>query len=238
MQPRMQQANFYGAFELFHDQTVNTDNTQPSFQVTSLMPWSNAPAGGYDQAFDIKGVMLDVFVYPDSFGADGITSTTGFAGLPMTEDSPPLFMKVCGDLFVDEVDVEGVPVSLLPSVTSDPYGPFTTNPPAASPALAPADHEVQPTRHLLRKYGNLTRVVQGEVQATESLDPAGILNGHSQANSAFRWSARLRKRFTVGQKQGLFLGVFATQDFDFVATNFFQIWTVHVAGTYYYRLRR
>lgn len=240
--PRLQQCQFNGNFELFFDQTENSDNERPCFIVFSLAPWDNAPPGGFDQSFELRGIIFSMFVYPDSYESQDVGG--GDFGLPTIPATPALYMAVCGDLFVDDTDpLTGAPVCLSPVLTpSAPYGPFVNTPPAGF-ITQPPDTEIMPTRHLLRKYGVMQRSLAEEsiIPTTPvAVDPTGSFLGNNIygfQNSAFRWAPRLRKRVTVGSRQGIFLALYATQDFNLSAP-YTQIWSVAVTGTYYYRLKR
>lgn len=229
--PRMQQCqfNFADLISVFAEDNAGDDN--PSFFFGSMMPWEHAPLGGYDQSFVLKGIIFDMAIRFDLH----VNLSGPQEELPQLAAQPQL-MRIVGDLFVDETDpTTGAPVSLLASGTG-PLGPIISTPPVGDPALSPSDSQVLPTRHLLRKYGFAQWSRISDTGSSPILTSREVSHVANQA--VFRWSPRLRKRVTVGSRQGLYLGAFAVWDFG-PATGIEQVdLAITITGTYYYTLKR
>lgn len=218
--PRLQVAQFNLAYD--HVILTNqTDITQPSFTLQAMTPWENLSQSGYDRSCYIHGIVWNLNVFVLSWD-DGEGETPG----PVPGSRA--FTPINAEWFVDGVLAGGAPSSYQ----NDPYGPFVSTPPIASPLVGPADSEVFPTRILRRKTGRLRVGVMGtqsNANAERDADAAGY--------SRFEWSGTLRKRFAVDDRQGLFFGLHTINPFNPVA-NIDLILTVWLNGHMYYRLRR
>jgi len=243
--PRMQQAQFSFVTEHITNWGIASDQ-QPDFTFIDMLNWDAAPPGGYDQKWNIKGIMFEMFLYPESGDFPGTTPGEFVGMAPLV--GPALWAVAMGGLFVDEVvpgtlggSVDGTPQSLVRSAAGglEPYGPFVTLPPVADPSsVAVKDQDVLPTRYMLRKYSQFQLGFQNVPPIVGLPDVLSQGENYVIGNSAFRWSARLRKRITVGSKQGLFLGLFSYPAFRTVDVDAFAIHDLHISGTLYYTLSR
>lgn len=200
---------------------------QPSFIIQALTPWANAPDGGYDRAWELRGLIWQLQCMP-LFHTIQEADTQNLYDTTVLGES---FSRVQGMFFVDQTDVDGAPVSQV----GIPNGPFITSPPIASPTGGvPNDDEFMPTRVLKRKFGTVQTGETPSVSTGQSLYGQGIAN--------FRWSGVLRKRISIASRQGLFLGFFGIGPVAGFPTTPSVIGsaTVHFLGNlvYYYSLRR
>lgn len=195
----------------------------PSFIIQALTPWANAPQGGFDRAWELKGLIWQL-----SFHCTGHElSTTGISDqLYASTEILQAFSEVAGMFFVDQADDTGAPVS----VTGTALGPFITTPPIANPAAAPADDEFMPTRVLRRKVGLFQTGATPSVSTGQSAYALGISN--------FRWSGTLRKRVSIASRQGLYLGFYGLPPQSTVPNLLNTINLIYGSVVYYYSLRR
>lgn len=180
------QANMFTQLTIDNGALVN----DPSFTIDALTPWANGPGGGFDRAWDIKGLVWNLQGFC-------IFHTIAEADTEQLYDSTNIveaFSRMANVFFVDQVDSIGAPVSILNVF----HGPFITTPPIASPAAAPADDEFMPTRVLKRKSGLIQTGFAPDVSTGQSAYHIGLSN--------FRWSGAIRKRISIASRQGLFFG--------------------------------
>jgi len=169
------------------------DPLNPSFLIQALTPWGNAPQGGFDRAWEIRGLIYNIQVHPVNHNDDDVT----VEGLYATTSPQQVFSRLGCEFFVDQTDPAFAPSSL----TNAPFGPFVTTPPIASPSAAPADDEFMPTRVLRRKIG---LVQTGQTPVATGTGAAA----YAISLSNFQWSGVLRKRISIASRQGLYLGFF------------------------------
>lgn len=200
---------------------------QPSFLIQALTPWANGPDGGFDRAWDLKGIVWDIVGTP-------LLHTIQEADTQNLYDTTVLgqsLSRVIGMLFVDQADGTGAPVSQL----NTPNGPFITSPPIASPSGGtPNDDEFMPTRVLKRKSGTIQTGESPSVSSGQSAYIFGVSN--------FRWAGAIRKRVSIASRQGLYLGFFGIPPLDGFPDTPSAIGSATVVFTgqlfYYYQLRR
>lgn len=196
----------------------------PSFLVQALTPWANAPEGGYDRAWELRGLVwqLQAFCVGHNNTSSGPQQTLyGPGGLDT------IVSRMVSCFFVDQADENGAPVS----VAGANLGPFITTPPIAAPGAAPADDEFMPTRMLKRKFDGIQTGTPANVSTGQSAFLLGVSNG--------RWSGSIRKRISIASRQGLYLGWFGLPPPNTFIANVDQafIW-IHGSVFYYYRLGR
>lgn len=200
---------------------------QPSFLIQALTPWANGPDGGFDRAWELKGLVWDIMGQP-------VLHTIQEADTQNLYDTTVLgqsLSRVCAMFFVDQADASGAPVSQLDT----PNGPFVTTAPIASPTGGtPNDDQFMPTRILKRKTGTIQTGESPSVSSGQSAYIFGVSN--------FRWSGAIRKRISVASRQGLYLGFFGIPPLDGFpqSPSAINSVTVHFQGSlfYYYTLRR
>jgi len=174
--------------EILNGSTSN----DPSFIVEAMTPWANGPDGGFDRAWEIKGLVFNL-------EAHFVLRNEAEAEIEQLYDSANVleaFAEVCSVFFVDQADSTGAPASILNVF----HGPFITTPPVASPAAAPSDDEFMPTRVLKRKQGLIQTGFAPDVSTGQSAYHIGLSN--------FRWSGAIRKRISIASRQGLYLGFY------------------------------
>lgn len=199
------------------------DPANPSFLIQALTPWSNAPDGGYDRAWEIRGLIWSIHCYPTNHVNNGVQN-----GLYASVQPQDAFCRFGSTFFVDQVDPSGAPVSVI----GPPLGPFATTPPIGSPTGAPSDDEFMPTRILKRKVS----IIQTGALAQSATGSAAYAVGLSN----FSWSGVLRKRVSIASRQGLYLGFYGLPPlggYPGSSINDAGI-TIHVNLVYYYRLGR
>lgn len=200
------------------------DPLNPSFLIQALTPWSNSPEGGFDRAWEIKGLIFNIQVFPDNHTNQGTPTN----GLYSTGEIIQVFTRLACQFFVDQTDPAGAPSSLA----ATPFGPFVTTPPIANPAAAPADDEFMPTRVLKRKVG---LVQTGSTPISTGTGASAYAIGLSN----FQWSGILRKRISIASRQGLYLGFFGLPPLGDYPTNINDVGLVTYTNVvFYYRLAR
>lgn len=168
------------------------DKNNPSFIVQALTPWANAPQGGYDRTWELKGLLYQITAFVTNHSIQGTITQGLYAG-----DNPQTCFSPFGAMFfVDATDpLNGAPNSHF----SAPLGPFLNTPPIAA-TTQPSDDDFMPTRILKRKVGL--------IQTGAPLQSATGSSSYAIGTSNFRWSGAIRKRVSLSARQGLFLGFY------------------------------
>lgn len=216
LEPRMQIA------QTFQQEVVVTDvDGNPGFLLQALTPWANSPAGGYDAAWEIKGMLVTCTAWPISHSI----SESDVPGLYTAASNEQIFCPFAGALFVDGVtpNSDG-PTSL------GAFSPFATTPPMGAPGVVPSDDDLFPVRVCKQKVGQIQVGVLSGKASREETYAIGINN--------FRWSFVLRKRLSIASRQGLFLGFYADRPFSLIASLTGLTFGVAYQVKYYYRLKR
>lgn len=200
----------------------------PSFIVQALTPWVNAPPGGFDRKWELKGLIFSITAYPTNYLLED--STLKFGLYPAIEPQNA-YCPFGAMFFVDAAQSDGAPQSHF----DPPLGPFVSTPPIASISGGQRDDEFLPTRIIKRKMGQIQTGAVSQASTGSAAYAVGISN--------FRWSGSLRKRITVGQRQGLFLGFYGIPPLGgFGEDNSVPVESAGIALlthlTYYYRLIR
>lgn len=214
--------------QFFVDTTLTIEDgataRTPSFLIQALTPWSNAPEGGYDRAWELRGLIWTLQAY--GIGHN-VTASGPEQNLYATTDIGEVFSRMITCFFVDQADENGAPVS----VGGTDLGPFITTPPIASPAAAPADDEFIPTRMLKRHFQCIQTGFTPNVSTGQSAFAIGLAND--------RWSGAIRKRISIASRQGLYLGWYGVPPVSTFPTGVDQAF-IFLTGSvvFYYRLGR
>lgn len=193
----------------------------PGFLIQSLAPWANGPPGGFDQSWELKGLIYDVRMY----NAAHENAEAGVAGMYNCTLVDEMFTPVGAAIYVDTA----TPATDAP-VTVGVYDPFVITPPMGDPASVDSDDDVFPTRVLKQKTGTIQTGVLSNTASRNETFSIGIAN--------FRWAGVLRQRISVASRQGLYLGVYLDRPSSVPASITEITAIVHYQVKYYYRLRR
>lgn len=204
---------------------VDGSTTQnPSFIIQALTPWANAPEGGFDRSWELRGLVWQFDMWMLQHNLNAVQTQGPYA----TNNRDQQVSQVCSMFFVDTSDASGAPVSMVAA----PLGPFITTTPIANPGAAPQDDEFMPTRILKRKSGNLQSGITSNAQDyANNFLTSGVQN--------FRWSGVLRKRISISGRQGLYLGWFGLPPPGTYPANVLDS-TFWIQGTlfFFYKLQR
>lgn len=220
---RMQVAQGY-----FQIQMENDFTGADPFQIVNLTPWTNGPDGGFDRSWVLKGILWDmrVTMLGHDVGAGTIFEVVPQGSLNLASQLLP----VASAFYVDATDPDTeAPVTALSA--TDAFSPFLTTPPIGSPTTSPNDDKVFPVRVLKTKLGS--------VALGRSQDDTAPFNVGQSGITVMQWSGRIGRRLNVGNRQGLFCGLFATTPVGGPPTNVESVsvlWTFWCK--YYYRLAR
>lgn len=212
---RLQKAQLFDTFEVISDlDSIVT----PGFIHVLLTPWDNAPPGGYDRSWEVKGIVWQMHMhYSGALRGQGLTRDF----LPTADlNATNSVLPVSSALWVDAAETDGQPRS------SVSYNPFITTPPVITGGAGFDDDETFPTRVLASKTG-----------AVSLGNPPNSRSG-LQNPGYFTWSGRVSRRISIANRQGLFVSGFVGQ--PQVPVNdvselrcFWQVWV-----KYFYRLAR